>query len=87
MGNNNYKQYKIKKETSNNLSGEAYGLTVPYEIFKKFEGVKFTIEVTKDSIIYKSGLDLKHFKEYAHKITFEEIEVSNGKKTENLMAV
>ena len=79
------KQYKIKKETVNNSTGEAYGLTVPREIYEKFKDSKFTIFLTEDMIIYKSGIDLKVLQEQVNKFTFRQIEVLSG-EAQNIMA-
>lgn len=57
-----YGQYKIRRLSWNHI-GEVYGITMPRGIADKFKDVKFTIELTKDSIILKSGIDLAQLKE------------------------
>ena len=68
-----YHQYNIKAETCNNKTGDAYGLTVPRPIAMKFIDVKFTIEITDNSIIFKSGIDLKQLKREVKSIDFNEL--------------
>jgi len=66
-------QYKIKKETTGNKTGEAFSLTIPRVIAESFKNCKFSIEVTQTAIIYKSGIDLNHLKKEAQKVEFSDI--------------
>ena len=59
---NTYNQYKVRVNSYND-NGSIFCLTVPRDLAEKFLGVKFTIEVTPNGIIYRSGLDLKEAKE------------------------
>lgn len=69
-----YNQYKVRKFTSNNRSGDAYGITLPRNIGKKFEGIKFSITLLNDSIvIFKSGLDLMQLKKDAQYLQLQDL--------------
>ena len=51
----NIKVYKLRKLTTNNLSGDAYGITIPREISKQFLHVNFRISKSGNSILLESG--------------------------------
>ena len=55
-------QYKIKKETTNNKTGDAFSLTVPRWIVEKFQETKFLIQITENTITYVSGIDINQLK-------------------------
>lgn len=46
-----HKRYKIRKLTSGNVSGDAYGITIPIDIALKFRQVPFNIYVSGTGII------------------------------------
>lgn len=68
------RQYKIKKETCGNKTGESFSLTVPKPIVEMFTSdTKWSVAITETSIIYTSGIDLTQLKKEAQRITFAEI--------------
>ena len=52
---NNDRKYKIRKLTSGNASGEAYGITIPADIALRYQNVPFQIYESGTGII----LDMK----------------------------
>lgn len=68
----NFKQYKIKKEGASH-GVVTFGFTVPQEVAREFLQCKFTIEITKDAITYKSGTDLANLRDNINQIKFEDI--------------
>lgn len=48
---------QIRKLTTNNKTGDSFGVTIPSNIAEYFSGIKFTIEVSQTTIILKSGCD------------------------------
>jgi len=72
-----YRQYKIKRETCGNKTGEAFALTIPRPIAQAFSDCKFTINITKDSIIFKSGMDLKQLEKEVKNVQFNDL-IKNG---------
>lgn len=79
MGNNTYFQYKIKKEVIGKNS-KAFGLTIPIFLAEKFGAIKFNLYFTNDSIIFRSGADLKQLRKDIGNIKIEDLEV-NGAQT------
>ena len=74
VSQSNYNQYKIRNiVTKHKTLGVVYGITIPSQIAKKFENVKFTIEAIDDNIILHSGLDLIEFKKQVKNISFQQI--------------
>jgi len=63
-------QYKIRKTTTNNKTGDNYAITIPRIIAQKFEECFFKMCVSGDSIIFESGC----------KMSVDNIQVSNSKK-------
>jgi len=62
--------YKIRKTTSNNLTGDNYSITVPRVIAKKFEDMVFSFRTSGNALIFESGC----------KITVSEIEKEKKRK-------
>ena len=57
-----YNQYTIRK-ISENKYGNIYGMTIPREIAEEFLKIKFTIEVSGNCIVVKSGQDIAQLEE------------------------
>jgi hypothetical protein len=49
------KSHKLRKLTSNNRTGDSYGITIPKHISKEFIGVYFTPHKANNAIILMSG--------------------------------
>jgi len=47
----NHKRYKIRKLTSGNMTGDAYGITIPLNIALKYRQVPFNIYESGTGII------------------------------------
>ena len=47
--------YKIKQLTSNNKTGDAFGINIPRVIANKFKDTFFHMYITNTSIILESG--------------------------------
>ena len=58
--------YKIRKTTTNNKTGDSYAITIPRVIAAKFEEVLFRLCVSGNSISFTSGC----------KISVEDIETA-----------
>ena len=63
-------QYKIRKTTSNNKSGDNYSITVPRIIAQKFEECLFRLAISGNTIIFESGC----------KMTVNDLEINTSKK-------
>lgn len=63
-------QYKIRKTTTQNLTGDNYSITIPRVIAQKFEECLFRLAVSGNSIIFESGC----------KMTVNDIEMNKAKK-------
>jgi len=50
--------YKIRRTTKGNKTGDSFALTVPRVIANKFDGVQFFLTITNNSIIFESGCAL-----------------------------
>ena len=48
-------KYKIRQLTTNNKTGDAFGITVPSNIATSFIGVLFKLEVQQDRLVFISG--------------------------------
>jgi len=53
------KYFKLRKLTSNNKTGDAYGITLPKKVSNKFKGIHFQIKSEGDRIILESGCPTK----------------------------
>ena len=62
--------YRIRKTTTNNKTGDSYAITIPRIIAKQFEECFFKMCVSGNSIIFESGC----------KMTVNDIEVDHSKK-------
>jgi len=51
-------QYRIRKTTTNNKTGDNFGITIPKYFADKFDGIYFRVSVSGDSIIFTSGCKL-----------------------------
>lgn len=51
--------YKIKKVTKGNKTGDSYAITVPSIVAQKFESCLFKLTVSGNAIIYESGCKIK----------------------------
>ena len=60
-------QYKIRKTTVNNKSGDNYSITIPRIIAQKFEECLFKIAISGNTISFTSGC----------KLTVDDIQVNN----------
>ena len=73
-----YNQYKIRKVTIGNRSGEAYGITIPRNIAESFQGVKWSVSIMRGvdhtKIVFTSGLDIKQLPEMIQDMSLEELE-------------
>ncbi len=47
--------YKIRKITKSNKTGDAFGINIPHVIAQQFKGVNFSMFITNTSIILESG--------------------------------
>ena len=47
--------YKIRQLTTNNQTGDAFGITVPAKIAIQFSNIKFQLMISGNSLIYTSG--------------------------------
>ena len=63
-------QYKIRKTTSNNKTGDNYSITIPRIIAHQFEECLFRLAVSGNSIIFQSGC----------KMTVNDIELDKARK-------
>jgi len=63
-------QYRIRKTTINNKTGDNYSITIPRIIAQEFEEVLFKMCVSGNTIIFESGC----------KMTVNDIEVDKQKK-------
>lgn len=63
-------QYRIRKTTTNNKTGDSYAITIPRIVAKEFEETFFKLCISGNSIILESGC----------KMTVEDVEVNNQKK-------
>ena len=63
-------QYKIRKTTVNNKTGDSYAITIPRVIAQKFEECLFKMCVSGNSITFESGC----------KMNVSDIEIDNSKK-------
>lgn len=48
-------KYKIRQLTTNNATGDSFGITVPAKIAVTFTGVLFQLQVLEDRIVFVSG--------------------------------
>ena len=48
-------QYKIRKTTTQNKSGDNFSITIPRFIAKQFSGCLFSMNVSGNSILFESG--------------------------------
>ena len=48
-------RYKIKKTTTNNKTGDSYGITVPKVVADMFGNVEFNLFVAGSSMVFASG--------------------------------
>ena len=60
-------QYKIRKTTTGNKTGDNYSITIPRIIAKKFENCYFKLDMSGNCLLFESGC----------KITIGDLEVSN----------
>ena len=49
--------YKIRKTTTNNKTGDSFGITVPKDVAQDFSGVNFSIAYSEKCIIFISGCE------------------------------
>jgi len=63
-------QYRIRKTTVNNKTGDNYSITIPRIIAQKFEEVLFRMCVSGNSIIFESGC----------KLTVEDVQINKTKR-------
>ena len=49
------RQYKIRKTTVNNETGDNFSITIPRIIAQQFSGCVFSMEIHQDRIIFTSG--------------------------------
>ncbi len=50
--------YKIRKTTTKNVTGDNYSITVPRVIAQKFEDIFFHVTISGSSLIFTSGCKL-----------------------------
>ena len=55
-------QYKIRKTTTKNKSGDNYSITVPRFIAKQFEDCLFKLEISGNSFLFISGCKISNEK-------------------------
>ena len=48
-------RYKIRKVTSNNKTGDSYGINIPRVVATLFENVQFNIFIAGSDIVLSSG--------------------------------
>lgn len=59
-----YNQYIIRKWSDNEWGGQ-FGITIPRDLAKKYESVKFTpIALSGGDILLKSGIDLAELRNH-----------------------
>jgi len=63
-------QYRIRKTTINNKTGDSYAITIPKFIAQKFEEVLFRLAVSGNTIVFESGC----------KITVDDVKVFSKRK-------
>ena len=63
-------QYKIRKTTTNNKTGDNFSITIPRIIAQKFDMCFFKLEVSGTSLIFTSGC----------KISFKDEELNDIEK-------
>ena len=63
-------QYRIRKTTVNNKTGDNYSITIPRIIAQKFAEVLFRMCVSGNSIIFESGC----------KLTVEDVQINKTKR-------
>ncbi len=56
-------RYKIRKMTTNNKTGDSYGINIPKAIVSIFEGVEFNVFVSGSNIVLASGCKLERDKD------------------------
>jgi len=69
-------QYKIRKTTVNNKTGDNFSITIPRFIANQFSGCNFSLTITEEAIIFTSGCkitsqEITNPKEYKKKIFLE----------------
>lgn len=52
-------QYKIRKATTKNETGDNYSITIPRVMAQKFENIYFRLDTSGDCIIFESGCKIK----------------------------
>ncbi len=63
-------QYKIRKTTINNATGDNYSITIPRVIAQRFEECLFRLAISGNCIIFESGC----------KMTVNDIEINKAKR-------
>lgn len=52
------RQYRLRKLTTSNRTGDVFGITIPYEVASRFPDCSFWVSRSGTSIVLQSGAEV-----------------------------